>query len=134
MAVSKFLVLWILKADLDHLAKEDGLAHRASAKPCALCPANSSQNTGLTYNNFKSTAAWMTRSFTPVVWKRRHPDGHNVFQMRYLSTCNVEPDELHVMCGSVMWHPCHDVLGGSLEANMNDVWNGRVRFYRTHRV
>lgn len=141
-AGGRFFVLWLLKADLDHLAKGFGLAHYGANHPCPLCPADRTPGASLAFNNFKTTAQWMKSAYTPSHWRRANPNPHYVFQLGYLSCWNVEPDELHIMhlgtsmymAGSVLWVLCHQILPESPAKNMAIVWQELVTSYKSNKV
>ena len=140
LADGLFLVIWSLKADLDHLAKAYGLPHYGSLFPCCLCPATADQSApqDMWYNNFKHNARWKTKVYTCRDFQKLFPDPFYIFQLGYLTAVNVDPDELHIMhlgtsmyfLGSVLWIICFEHLGGSPDDNMNTIWGDIAKMYR----
>ena len=70
LADGNFIVLYLIKADLEHLTKEYGLAHYASNHPCCLCPANRDEaDPDMNWNNFKTTSKWRRLIYTAAEWR-----------------------------------------------------------------
>ena len=77
LAGGHFMVLYSLKGDLEHLAKSYKLAHYGAEHPCCLCPCNRNQKTpGMLWNNFKSSATWIDRIYTPSAWRHNRQITH----------------------------------------------------------
>lgn len=138
LAGGYFGVLWIIKGDLDHLAKNLHLPHYGSAEPCALCPARSTGDEEMSFTNFRKNAAWKTMLYNANIWRLLNTNPHQLFAMVFLSCLNVEPDELHVVhlgtsmyfLGSVLFCLCFRVLRGNPVANMARVWQMITEAYK----
>jgi len=133
LAGGYFLTLYTFKQDLDHLAREYGLADYRSNYPCELCGAHKLLAAwGMNFNNFNAGADWMSTIRTAAEWNASHPAPHPLFQWPWITCLNIEPDEAHALhlgvsqhtLGSVLWllvYSC-DRLDGSPQQNLDTVW------------
>ena len=72
LAGGKFLVVWGLTSDLDHLAKAFGLEHYTGNLCCVFCPASQSVSAPKEelMNNFNPSAKWAKLVYTWMQWRR----------------------------------------------------------------
>ena len=137
-------VLWSIKADLDHWANAYGLSHYNSNEPCEFCPASRKGHFKGWHNYFGHDATWKSKCFSARQWRQLYlePELHFLFDMPYLSCHNLEPDELHVMhlgtsqymLGAVLFILCFQVLAGTPEDNLHDIWTDINHFYTDYNV
>ena len=111
-------VTWIVKRDVEHQSKGFGFRHHNSKKPCELCECTAEEGKWDTsYNNFTNRAKWKKSLHTLNTW-RKGEIVHPLFQMVFMSSLNLEPDELHVqhlgvtaiLLGSVLFMLCYQML------------------------
>ena len=134
-----FGVLWLLKQDLDHLAKAYNLPHYAATIMCALCPAVAEgDDPQMFYSNFNPDAPWKAMMYTADTFRLLFPDCHPLFVFPFLSSHNVEPDELHVvhlgttmwLLGSILWVLCFQLMTGTPSANLEEIWDAIMDEYK----
>ena len=140
LAGGYFLVIWSIKSDLEHLAKFFGLEHYASNRPCVLCPCEAGNDApqNLLFSNFSRSASWMSLLFTHLSWHTRNPSPHYLFQLKYLSGINYDPDELHLihlgtsthLLGSVLWLLVYEIMTDTPVANMKAIWTRITSLYK----
>ena len=138
LANGLFLVVWSLKGDLEHLSNKWGLEYYGAHQMCPLCPATYAVGTGMSYNNFKSNAAWMKRMYTPTGWRSIHPNPFYLLQLPFLSCWHVEPYELHVLylgtaqyfLGSVLALMVYTIMPETPKANLHKVWTIIAEYYK----
>ena len=133
-----FFVPWIVKADLDALAKCFGFRHYSAGIPCELCECTSEQNDWPNnYANFTARANWKKTLHTILTW-RLGELLHPLFHLIFFSCHNIEPDELHIihqgtstyMYGSILWKLVYQILPGDASENMALIWGHIVERYR----
>ena len=134
-----FFVPWIVKCDLDHLAKGFWLRHYSFKHPCELCECHNVLKGTWAMNmcNFATNAAWKATLHSPDTW-RTGQALHPIFELEFFTVLNIEPDELHVqhlgttpyMLGSVLWLLVYVLLTGSPRENMRVIWTQVSQQYR----
>ena len=100
VAVCFRAILYGLKADLDHFARNYGLRHYGSNEMCEFCGASRVGDLSMRYNNFGADAVWPGKQYSEVEWRDLYKDRflHHLFTLPGVSHFMVEPDELHVIC------------------------------------
>ena len=132
--------LWSLKGDLDWNCKSLGMKHYSALEPCDYCPANKNTTPDMWPTNFCKPAPWGTCVRLPQQWRTSvGPHGMIILfrALPYLSVCNVDADELHVLhlgvcqyfLGCVLWLLVFARLGHSPTANMSRVWDDILEAY-----
>jgi hypothetical protein len=132
-------VLWLLKGDFEHFAKNLYARSYRSNLMCEWCPADQGKhqaNFRLWPNYFESDAAWMAGLFSIDEWATLHVL-HQIFALGFLSHHNLEPDELHVIylgiahyfLGSILALLCYVILPNRPEDNMTVVWTCILQHY-----
>lgn len=143
LAEGLFVVVWLIKGDLEHLANGFGLRHFGAHEPCELCTANRSvESFERNVFNFRSNARWMKECYNSTIWKANNPHPWYLFELGYLSCLNVEPDELHIiylgtaayLAGSILKLLAYTVLPGTPVENMKEVWGMIVEYYKTRQT
>ena len=123
--------IYLMKSDLDFLAKSLGLRHYSANEFCDLCPCNVAGEPGLWPSNFGPDSRWIHALFSVEEWRALYPNvPHWLFLLVHVSQHNVEPDELHIIwmgtaawCnGSVLWMLVFRVMPKSAVENMQDLW------------
>ena len=69
LADGMFGVIWMLKGDLDHFAKNLNVANYRANMPCTYCPADRGEDPGMQFTNFNTNAAWKTKLYDAATWK-----------------------------------------------------------------
>ena len=124
-------VLYLIKSDLDFLAKSLGLRHYGANEPCDICRCNKAGPPDLWPTNFRDDSGWVNALFTTDEWRALYEKTpHWVFELQHLSQHNVEGDELHIIWlgtaswtgGSVIWMLVFRVMAGSATTNMEALW------------
>lgn len=100
-------VVWIIAADLKHLAVEFGLANHASLNPCFKCACNKST---IPYNDFRHNAKWKETVFTPEYFKVCPPTQHKLMEMLGVSAFTFFYDPMHCLEIGVAGHAIANVL------------------------
>ena len=131
-----FCVLWVIKADLDFMAKDLGLAsYRKST--CAFCPAHAirdGDDPGMSVSEFRfDFATWMKALYNQENWvKSTNP----LFDIPGVSVLSVAADLMHCkhmgtdmyIYASILLILCFEILPGAASANMFTVWAKMKRF------
>ena len=137
------LVIHALKGDLDHLAKEWGLRNYNSKWPCQWCLCGRLQVfPRMRYNDFGPDAAWKGQLLSVSQWSAGYSSLFYIFELEYNTHLNIKPDELHIMhlgnsmymLGSILSMLVFQMLGGSPQASMEQVWSEVMDYYTQHRV
>jgi hypothetical protein len=139
LASEFFGVIWLLKSDLDYVAKCLFMRHYNANVPCDFCPCDKNADSGLWPTNFGPASLWMDLLFTTEQWHALGRERlHSLFSISFLSAFNVEPDELHVIhlgtsqyfFGSVLWLLVFDINSRLPPADaMARVWRLIVQEY-----
>ena len=117
MAAGYYGVVWVVRSDLDYLAKGFHLPHYGRRDPCCFCPAN---DTDMPTTDFRPTAAWRGAIYSADVWRATAWASHPLFQLPGLSILVVAADLMHCkhlgtdmyVFGSVLWVLCYDIMPG----------------------
>lgn len=131
-----FAILWVVRGDLDELAKGFGLEHYGSRHPCCKCRAD--------LYDVPWTEAHMTRSkwlrtiWGPHDWHAAHPGAHPIFSLPGVSISTVVPDIMHCFhlgayqyfMGSVLHLLTHDIMPGTVVENAGAVWENIHNYYK----
>jgi len=143
LADGMFGVIWMLKGDLDHFAKNLNVANYRTNMPCTYCPADRGEDPSMQFTNFNTNAAWKTKLYDAATWKASLTVVHPLFErMPFLNCHNIEPGELHVvhlgtsqyLLGSVLWLLCYRILPTSESINIDRIWSHIVNFYKRNKT
>lgn len=134
-----FACLYLVKGDLDFMAKAFGLAWATSLSPCSLCRCNASDTP---WTDGRQTAAWRRTIWGATDWAASRPDRHPLFKLQGVSILSFVPDVLHTMhlgtyqyaFASVLKTLTHYSMGGTIEQNLAQVWESIRSYYREHNV
>ena len=93
-------------------------------------------------NCFGNDAAWKAKLLSIPEWRASYSSLFYIFELAYITHLNTEPDEVHIMhlgtsmhmLGSILLMLVFQVLGGSPQANMEQVWSEVVGDYTEHKV
>ena len=122
--------LLLLIGDLDHVAKELGLEHSGSLRPCTQCRCNKST---IPWTETHATQAkfWATVYKTAADWRRHHPRPTCVlWELVGITGLSFFPDWMHTKhlgcdqytLGSVLSYLFHEVLEDDAPANLQWLW------------
>ena len=137
-----FAVPFVLKGDWQHFAKTFKLAYRNANQPCSFCSCDQSQGSEQADwpSNFRKDARWKMKLVTGPAWRRKQAGNlHCIFKTFYfLSTDNVEADEMHVvhlgtsqyLLGTVLQILVYERLPGRPLAAMEELWKEICEKYR----
>ena len=109
-------VLWIIKGDLEHVAKAYKFPWASAASPCACCQANSSDKPWT--DGRLQTAEWTKSIWTNASWAAAHPEPHPLFKI--LPGVGVQafvPDVMHTT-----YLGCYQYLFGSVLKSLSISW------------
>ena len=128
-------VLWLVKGDLEHMAKSFKFPYATSAQPCGCCRANS---TNLPWTDGRVGAAWRGTIWNNAEWLAAHPNAHPVLKLAGAGVQSFYPDLMHTLYlgiyqyfqGSVLKLLTHHVLPHSPEHNLAIVWQDIVDYYK----
>ena len=134
-----YAVLWLLKGDLEYFALTLGLEHYGASSPCFLCSANSSD---APWTECKPTAKWMSRMWGRHNWRLDVTTRNPIFHVEGISITSVAPDVMHSkhlgtdawFYGSVLQLMVKDILSGTAETNLEQVWAEIKEQYRIQRT
>ena len=132
LAGGYFFVVWGLQQDLDYSLKTYKMKSYNANDPCDSCPCHkASPNPKMIPTYFGHDAQWMKMLYTPQQWRELNPDMHVLFRtFSFLSSHNLEPDEMHILylgvykrhLGSVLWLLVHRLMSHDPAENMRDLW------------
>lgn len=143
LAGGYFGVIWLIKGDLDHYAKNLKIANYRTNKPCNYCPADRGADIGMQFTNFNDNASWKNMLYTSTSWLASLNTVHILFAvLSFLTGHNVEAGELHIihlgtsqyLLGSVLWLLCYHLLPGTPTANMEAIWAIITNFYTKNKT
>jgi hypothetical protein len=129
-----FGVPFVLKGDWQHFAKTFKLAYHNANKPCSFCKCNQGPDSEQQDwpSNFRKDARWKSQLVSGRAWRRENAGNlHSIFKaFHFLSTDNVEPDEMHVvhlgtsqyLLGTVLHILVFERLGKRPLAAMEQIW------------
>ena len=135
-----FGVLWSLKGDIKWYVDELHLRSHSSNVPCDFCPVDKNTEPDMWPTNFAADAAWKAQMYSADQWRAKNPEMTLILKsFTFVSSLNVEPDELHVLhlgvsqyfLGSVLRLLVYSVLPGKPCCNMKKVWSMIVDEYRS---
>ena len=94
------------------------------------------------YNYFGSDEAWTATFLSILEWRASYSSLVCVFELEHIAHLNIEPDELHIihlgtsmyMLGSILSMLLFQMLDGSPQTNLEQVWNEIVDDYTEHKV
>lgn len=121
-------VLFVVRGDLEHMAKGFKMPWPTSLSPCALCRCNSSDTP---WTDPSPTAAWRATVWSNREWHIQHPHGHCIFtQVPGVGITSFVPDVMHVLhlgvyqyvFGSILKYLTHVFLPGTQQENLRTVW------------
>ena len=131
-------VPWVIKGDLEHFAVVMQLEHTGSHTPCFYCRAN---RDALPWTDFSAGAAWKASVWRDDAdWRAAHPARHPAFDVLCLGIFSVHADVLHTLAlgiaqsavANVLWLLVYRAMTGSTKANLLEVWEHILEFYKTH--
>ena len=135
-------IVYALKADLDHFAKDYKLRHYNSNDMCDYCPATRREtDRTLLYNNFDTDARWPSKLFTVQEWRDLYAAGtlHYLFGLPGVTNMCIESDELHVLYLGVAQYFLGSLLfamvfqcGEDKDEQMKKVWGTITMHYEGH--
>lgn len=135
LADGYYATLWVIRGDLDEMAKGFGLRHPSSRQPCNCCKADSS---GVPWTEaHPSSSKWLSTIWKDSEWLGQHPDRHPLFRLPGVSISAYVPDVMHCMhlgtyqylFGSVLKLLTHHILKGRPEDNLATVWAAIAKHY-----
>ena len=95
LANGHYGVLWVLKGDLEYLYSHLKLPWFTSAQPCALCEANSDDQS-IPWTDFRrDSAEWLRHIWSDEAWRQRYQNNHSIFSLPGVSILTVCPDLMH---------------------------------------
>ena len=100
-------VVWIITADLKHLAVEFGLASHSSLNPCFKCACNKSN---IPFNDFRQNAKWKGTVFSPEYFKLCPPTEHKLMEVLGVNAFTFFFDPMHCLEIGVAGHAVANVL------------------------
>ena len=129
-------VLWLIRGDLDHMAKAFGFPYATAASPCGCCQANSTDKPWT--DGRLETAAWATSIWTHDSWKAAHPNPHPIFTLPGVGIKAFVPDVMHVLhlgtyqyfFGSVLHYLTTMIMPESPQSNLAKIWTHIKTFYK----
>lgn len=135
-----YATLWIIRGDLDEMAKSFKLRHPSSRQPCSVCKADTGAIPWTDGNPI--TARWIPTTWRPQEWLDAHPDRHALFTLPGVSITTYVPDMMHCFhlgayqyaFGSILKFLTHEVLAGRKEDNLQQVWECISTYYRANQV
>ena len=135
-----FIVIFILKGDWDHFVKCYGFKNYNANDMCEFCHSHKNGPVASWPNNFRQNARWKVRLVGSAEWRALNANSmHDIFRrFTFLSTQNVEPDEMHCIhigtsmyfLGSILWVLTYRILTGTPHANMGQIWTEIAAAYR----
>lgn len=137
-------VIWLIKGDFDHFAKNIYCRSYRHNLLCEWCPADQGKH-NVNYrtwpNYFEPDAEWIRDLYDIGTWETLHVL-HKLFALGFLSHHNIEPDELHIIylgiaqyfLGSILALLCYHILPQSPANNMGVVWECILRHYSFQQV
>ena len=136
-------VIWGIKGDLEYMWKDMYLKHyrRDDFCECCLSSIGTGVPPGMHSYNFAEDAAWRSTLHSNASWRAtKTPDSlHRLFrEFDFLSSCNLEVDELHTLhlgvvgytLGSVLWLLVYRILPRGPHENCQYVWSSMCEEYR----
>ena len=143
LAGNFFAAPWLLKADLDWLAKLMGLNHwGCNEDPCMFCKADRREQP---FSDFTPTAAWKGTVWNSQQWKEQHPGRHKFFTFRGCGIHSVSCDLLHIVSLGVVHHIAGNVLkvlvwqtpwprGTTLKERLLTIWGCIKEWYSLYKA
>ena len=86
--------LWLVKGDLEFMAKAFGFNWASSSSPCSLCRCDGSETP---WTDGRANAKWMQTVWKPIAWAASKPDRHPLFNLPGVSILSYVPDVLHTL-------------------------------------
>lgn len=136
-----FFPVWGLQQDLDWSLKCYKMRSYNSNEPCDFCPCSkTSPDPKMIPTYFGKDATWMTLQYTPKQWRRQNPDMMELFKVfAFLSSLNLEPDEMHILylgvyqyhCGSILWLLVYRLMPNTAAENMRALWTDILEEYQS---
>ena len=134
-----FCCVYLIKGDLEFMAKAFGLAWASSNSPCSLCECNT---TNTPWTDGRREAAWRNTIWKPGAWAAQRPERHLIFKLPGVSILSYVPDILHTLhlgtyqyvFGSVLKLLTHHILQGRLDDNLERVWMAIKQRYKDYGV
>ena len=133
-----FLVLWILRADLEWIVKRLWLSDYRS-NDCILCEAGNGPDMPA-WTDFREAAPWMRTLWTKLTWQHAYPGRHRLFKsLPGLSVVSYVPDPLHTkyigtdgyFLGGVLRYLTHHLLTNDVDANLKQIEHDMREAYRS---
>ena len=135
-----FLVLWILRGDLEWYWDEFGFPRWNTQNPCHWCCCN---RTNRPWNDFKPTAAWLGTIYTTASFLAANPRHHRIYTCQPgMSILALSVDFMHTLYlgiwmyfyGSVLQMLVRSILPGDIKVNMGVVWAACKEYFKQHKV
>ena len=134
LAGGYFFVVWGLQQDLDYSFKKFKMKSYNGNQPCDFCPCDKdSPDPKMMPTYFGEDATWKTLLYTPEQWRALNAGMmHELFLVfSFLSSLNLEPDEMHILYlgvfqrhfGSVLWLLVYRLMPGTADDNIRQLWS-----------
>lgn len=129
-------ILYLCRADLEHMAKAYGFPQVSAADRCACCAANTSDRPWT--DGRLDVALWVPTIWTDEAWHAEFPDFNPIFKIPGMGINSFLPDIMHCVylgayqytLGSVIQYLTHEKLPGNADASCKTVWQDLQHQYR----
>lgn len=129
-----FMCIWALICDLDHGWKAYKMPNPNCNTPCGCCPCNASDTP---WFDFRPTAAWIPKIYTVEDWLEAGLNACLLFGIIGVTILSWYPDWMHckalgidkILLGSVLWLLVHHILPGTVDENLEQLWEDIEQIY-----
>ena len=138
LAQGYYACLWVLRADLEHMAKAYQFPYWNQANPCGLCQAD---RAGRPWTDTRPSAAWRDTTWASnAAWRAATPSRHVLFDLPGCGIYLYMPDVMHTLhlglyqyyIGSVLELMVFLMMPNRPENNMAVVWEMIHAYYKAH--
>lgn len=128
-------LLYLVRADLEHMTKAFGFQSTGESDKCSCCGANTSD---LPWTDCRELAAWLATVWTDADWRAAYPNRHPIFKLPGMGISAFIPDIMHCVylgayqyCfGSIIQYLSHHKLHGSPDQNCLQLWQDLRDVYK----
>ena len=129
-----YATVWLIKADLEHMAKVWGFPYATSRSPCGLCRVNCEERP---WADPSRDAAWTTTVWSAAEWVASHPDRNPLWKLPGVNIKMYVPDALHVLhlgaymyfYGSILEYMTKFAMADTPENNLTRIWDKIKEYY-----
>ena len=133
-------ILWKIIGDLNFFSDDLYLPRFNTAKPCALCPAESCLASAMPWDDFRAEAECFQHTYTNQTFRLLFVAAHQLFSCQPgVGICTLSPDYMHdkhlgfdkYFLASVLVVIVFRIMEGTPEANLAILWNDICDYYRS---